>query len=216
MGFFKKVGSAISGLFGRPKSSPGGGSLAELASSIRRAPPRDDRERGRQRQRGERQRGPGRPSSSPDPRLPPPFNIDPKSPAARFLLGEWVSVTSSNVDRISYELGKNGGTLKVIFKDQNEYHYWPVSPDEAVDLLQTGSKGGWVWDHLRIRKTALGHQKNYVHVAGHGAVQRKWIETPEKMTAHLRRVGEESVNGIVGTIPESVPFEFFLTEPPTK
>lgn len=148
----------------------------------------------------------------------------PRTELERYLSGEWVSVTSTNLDRIAWVQGLNGGTLKVIFKDKNEYAVWPISRKEAEDIYSAGSKGIWYWDHVRIRGTALGHKKNYDHVASHGDVQRRWTESPEKVVAHLAQMEDESHDfnlyggsktTVRGVIPSSIPFEFFLTEPPT-
>lgn len=54
------------------------------------------------------------------------------------------------------------------------YRYSGVSPEEFLGLLSASSKGGWVWDQLRIRGTVSGHQKDYelVGIEG-GYVPRK-------------------------------------------
>jgi hypothetical protein len=54
------------------------------------------------------------------------------------------------------------------------YRYSNVTPEEFLSLLAANSKGDWVWDHLRIRGTWSGHQKDYelVGVEG-GYVPRK-------------------------------------------
>ncbi len=43
------------------------------------------------------------------------------------------------------------------------YRYAGVTPDEFLSLYKTrnGGTGEWVWDHLRIRGTVSGHQKDY-------------------------------------------------------
>lgn len=172
-------------------------------------------------------------SSSREPEGPPSGVFTPKNwkpswypdtERTALIAGEtWVMTPqSSNVARIGYDPFKNGGTLKIIFKDENEYHVWPMSPSEMEDFYDAGSRGSWYWDHVRVRGTKLGHQKSYVHVAGHGEVQRKWIQTPDRVVSHLRQVGDESSQAghdVQGVIPESIPFSFFLTEapgPPTK
>lgn len=114
----------------------------------------------------------------------------PTTPLELFLAGEFVPVTSSNVGQIAYVEGEQ--KLMVIFLDMNEYEYHNVSRAEAESLFAAGSKGGWVWDHLRVRGTKLGHQKPYAHVAGHGSVQRKWIQSQASIKEHLRKVDEQS------------------------
>lgn len=78
----------------------------------------------------------------------------------RFLYGEeWVPVTSSNLALIRYQAATK--KLFIEFKNGATYSYGNVWPEEAKSLYAAGSKGKWVWDHLRIRKTRLGHQKPY-------------------------------------------------------
>lgn len=141
----------------------------------------------------------------------------PQTELEKFLAGIlWIETPqSSNVSKIAYD--PEHATLKVIFHDENEYHYLSVSADEATAFYHAGSKGGWVWDELRIRGTALGHKKRYIHVAGHGDIQRKWIQTQQSMVAHLNQVDDESQGagqGKAAMIPDSVPYEFFLEGPP--
>lgn len=126
----------------------------------------------------------------PAPRVGTRPSVGGKSDLERFLSGEWVDVSSSNVSRIAYDEGK--ATLRIIFHDENEYLYQPIHPKWAENFFLSGSKGGWVWDNLRIRGTALGHKVPYAHVAGHGDVQRKWIQTDERIVAHHSQVEEES------------------------
>jgi hypothetical protein len=114
------------------------------------------------------------------------------TPLSQFLAGEFVEVSSSNVSRIAFDGTKNGGTLKVIFLDENEYHYMPIHPGFAEAFFNAGSKGGWVWDNLRIRGTALGHKVSYMHVKGHGEIQRKWIQTDDLIVGHHAQVESES------------------------
>lgn len=54
------------------------------------------------------------------------------------------------------------------------YRYASVTPEEFLTLLAAGSAGEWVWDHLRVRGTWSGHQKDYelVGIEG-GYVPRK-------------------------------------------
>jgi hypothetical protein len=45
------------------------------------------------------------------------------------------------------------------------YEYDQISPEEAKSFLQVNSKGGWVWDELRIRGTKTGHKKAYRRIS---------------------------------------------------
>jgi hypothetical protein len=94
--------------------------------------------------------------------------------------GNYVQCGSSNVHSFAYQLqgsrllvrylpsaaeGRGKGTL---------YAYENVPPRKFLALLNAGSKGGWIWDNLRIRGTVSGHQHDYrlVAVTG-GYVPRK-------------------------------------------
>lgn len=81
-----------------------------------------------------------------------------------FLRGEQVTgFTSSNVQAFEYD--KPAGELYVQFSDDRWYRYSSVSHGEAQGLFRANSKGGWVWDKLRIRGTVYGHRKPYALVA---------------------------------------------------
>ncbi len=85
--------------------------------------------------------------------------------------GDMVPVQSTNVDSVGYDAAT--GTLYVRFlyryrRGEREaaapgslYGYRDVWPEEFLTLLEAGSKGGWVWDHLRVRGTVSGHKKDY-------------------------------------------------------
>ncbi len=92
-----------------------------------------------------------------------------KGPAGQYedflLKGKWYGdFSSSNVELMNYDYEKE--ILYVQFKPKNNsgagvYAYNPVSMAEALSFIKAPSKGGWIWDNLRIRGTALGHRKNY-------------------------------------------------------
>ena len=98
---------------------------------------------------------------------PPPPN-SPNSPMVDFLtMGRWLSVTSTNVAAIAFDLKKQ--TLYVQFhpgsKDPNpRYWYTPINAAQAGQFAVAPSKGGWVWDHLRVRGTKYGHKVPYGHM----------------------------------------------------
>lgn len=115
--------------------------------------------------------------------------LPPNHPA---LTGEWVeSPESSNVHSFAYDIDAH--RLYVRFKDRPPqgskqrpnkpgpiYAYYNVPLDLFMSMFNAGSKGTWVWDHLRIRGTLSGHKYDYslVGVAG-GYVPRKATLTPE-------------------------------------
>jgi hypothetical protein len=117
--------------------------------------------------------------------------------------GEMVRVQSSNVYSIGYDL--NTHTLYVRFLVErisdgrvtrspgSLYGYRNVTPEEFLDFLSAPSKGNWVWDHLRIRGTVSGHQKDYflAGISG-GYIPRKatlkWIRHPRTGKPYLAEV----------------------------
>ena len=68
-------------------------------------------------------------------------------------------VHSSNVAMGQYFLPDK--KLMLEFLDGSAYTYDNVTEDEAIEFVQYASKGGFVWDRLRIRGTKKGHQKPY-------------------------------------------------------
>lgn len=106
--------------------------------------------------------------------------------------GEFVPVASSNVHSVAYDA--DTATLYVRFLDSfyNKatkdyvrqgpgpiYAYYNVPPEMFLDMLHASSKGGWVWDHLRIRGTLSGHQRDYALVGiVRGYVPRKATFAP--------------------------------------
>lgn len=106
------------------------------------------------------------------------FKID--SPV---ITGDMVKVTSSNVHSIGFDIDWNNprsGTLKVRFLGGGSgpgmfgrvgpgplYHYHDVPTEMFEDFMRSASKGGWVWDELRIRGTVSGRQFEY-NLAGTG------------------------------------------------
>lgn len=85
------------------------------------------------------------------------------------ITGEMVPCQSSNVHSYGYDV--EHGLLYVRFLDSLPggaragpgplYQYSGVDAEEFDALHRAGSKGDWVWDHLRIRGTVSGHRKDY-------------------------------------------------------
>lgn len=128
-------------------------------------------------------------------------------PAQRFGLqhpivtGEMVPAKSSNVHSFGYDIestylyvrylgyirgakGPDGGVLRA--GPGSLYRYRDVTPEEFLTLYAANSKGHWVWDHLRIRGTWSGHQKDYelVGVEG-GYVPRKATVRKNPLTGDI-------------------------------
>lgn len=89
------------------------------------------------------------------------------------------------------------------------YRYANVTPEEFLTLMAAASKGDWVWDHLRIRGTWSGHQKDYelVGVEG-GYVPRKATVRLNQQTGQLeewlikRRVRTDQGDWLVSAMRE--------------
>ncbi len=73
----------------------------------------------------------------------------PKGTAVGFLDGELTFVQSSNVLAAQFHAADQ--TLMVEFKNGRAYLYKPVSEAMAVAFITGGSRGGFVWDHFRVR-----------------------------------------------------------------
>lgn len=74
-----------------------------------------------------------------------------------FAGGNPIFVHSSNLRMVQYFPDAN--KLMVEFKGGKAYMVSDISLDEAVSLIIAQSKGGWYWDHVRIRGTKTGSQK---------------------------------------------------------
>lgn len=69
-------------------------------------------------------------------------------------------VNSSNVVMAVYY--SDAKKMLVEYKGGASYLYSSVDEREAISFVQAQSKGGWVWDFLRIRGTKYGHKKPYI------------------------------------------------------
>lgn len=76
-----------------------------------------------------------------------------------------VGFDSSNV--VSFQYFNQEHRLIVGYKGRRPpsevgyYEYLGVTEDEAKQAFMAMSKGGWVWDVLRVRGTRCGHKKPY-------------------------------------------------------
>lgn len=66
-----------------------------------------------------------------------------------FRLRQRIGATSTNVSWFQYDQARN--VLVIGYLNATMYAYGDVSPNEAASLLFAGSKGEWVWDHIRVR-----------------------------------------------------------------
>mgnify|MGYP000545344896 CR=1 FL=1 len=114
--------------------------------------------------------------------------------------GEMVRVESSNVYQIGYDLRSRSLYVRYWQSYREEgrvkgrepgplYRYYNVPPEMFLDFLKATSKGGWVWDHLRVRGTVSGHRFDYALVGISGDyVPRKAMFLPEGEAFVPRRV----------------------------
>jgi hypothetical protein len=105
--------------------------------------------------------------------------------------GVWYSdFSSSNVAAFRYL--EDPQILFVRFKNGAVYGYEPVNPQMAMGVWRASSKGGWVWDKLRIRGTAYGHQVNYYYDQGQSThIPLYRLEGGEREARHDREALEE-------------------------
>ena len=73
--------------------------------------------------------------------------------------GEVLYFHSTNVAWASYRVDTR--ELLVGYKKGRVYEYSNVNENEALMLAYAFSKGGFVWDHLRVRGTRFGFRKPY-------------------------------------------------------
>jgi len=91
-------------------------------------------------------------------------------------------------------------TGEMVPAKSSRYRYSDVTPEEFLGILAANSKGDWIWDHLRIRGTWSGHQKDYelVGVEG-GYVPRKATVKLNPQTRQLEEwFGQRRVRAIGG------------------
>ena len=71
-------------------------------------------------------------------------------------------VNSSNVNSATYY--HDSKKMLVEFGKGERYMYSNISEQEALSFAQAQSKGGFIWDHFRIRGTKNGHRKPFTKV----------------------------------------------------
>lgn len=131
----------------------------------------------------------------------------------RMMLGEQIDVQSSNVAWFRFFDAEE--LLQIGYKDGSVYQYEPVRREMALDLLRAGSKGIWIWDHLRVRGTVFGFQVPYSFLDGPSTVKRVWHEgvfgERDKKGRYLsKRAAGEASRKRHGAIPPSgEPFRGF-------
>jgi hypothetical protein len=76
--------------------------------------------------------------------------------------GEPLFVHSTNVALAQYHLAER--SLMLEFKGGSAYLYRDISEAEALDFAKASSKGGWVWDRLRVRGQKDQHKKPFTRL----------------------------------------------------
>ena len=136
--------------------------------------------------------------------------------------GEMIPVESSNVHSIGFIWNTDDpmkGTLKVRFlhsaKGGNKkgpgplYHYDGVHPDVFDAFIRANSKGGFVWDRLRIRGTVTGHRFHYeLKGITNGYVPRKATRIGKNEYFVGRSAKFRNKNGEVREFSSSLPDQF--------
>lgn len=123
-------------------------------------------------------------------------DVDSKS---AFLFGAWMTVSSSNVAAAQWDEERQVMTIE--FHDGSFYEYAHITAGDAESFADAPSKGGWVWDVLRVRGTVFGFNPDhpYTHLSGpsQGKIpdqrdeMRRWMEDQESRQVH----GEISQSG---------------------
>lgn len=101
-----------------------------------------------------------------------------------FLAGRiWMTVSqSTNVHSAKYDpdenvliMGYKGGRGK--WQGRLRYYaYSGVDLSEAEECWDSISRGGWVWDELRVRKTLRGTQKPVVFLSSVSEIEPDWLQ----------------------------------------
>jgi hypothetical protein len=63
------------------------------------------------------------------------------------LSGQWIHVTSTNVEAIRYNV--QDASMDVEYQDNRFYKYLGVPPAFFIEFFNAGSPGRFVWDHIR-------------------------------------------------------------------
>jgi KTSC domain-containing protein len=96
------------------------------------------------------------------PAHPEPFNILESEGELGFLLGEWVTISSSWIEAAHYD--GESRILEIQIKGGAYYQKSNVSEGEAEDFIRAPSQGEWVWGNgwrtgLFLRLTAVSPPK---------------------------------------------------------
>ena len=138
------------------------------------------------------------------------------------LTGEMINVQSSNVHSIGFKmnfLAPTKSTIYVRYLGTNDagdrvgqgplYEYFGIHPDQFQSFVKAGSKGVWVWDHLRVRGSRVQHQYRYnlKAIVGGYMPRRATVRNGREMLVKRRRQTRSEIGGkagrvVVSTLPE--------------
>lgn len=122
--------------------------------------------------------------------------------------GRMKKVVSSNVHSWGYDPDTNNLYVRFLGGSRDErrgkgpmYVYHQVGPELAASLDHASSKGDWVWDNLRVRGTAAGHQYPYDLVAVSGDYVPRKASLVRGGEAFVRRINWTTRSGRQLTSP---------------
>jgi hypothetical protein len=138
------------------------------------------------------------------------------------ITGAMIPVTSSNVYAIGYNFSFNNptkGILYVQFLGGGEkgnrkrsgpghlYEYYDIHPDKFQQMRQAASKGGWVWDELRVRGSRVMHKVRYnlKAFAGGNLPRRAAVVNGRQMLIPRVRQGRAAIGERVQTYRSALP-----------
>ncbi len=75
-----------------------------------------------------------------------------------FLNGEMQQLLSSNVDKAQYDSERQ--ILYIWYLGGECWAYDPYTEKEAAMFMEAPSKGGFIWDHIKVKGTVHQHQRN--------------------------------------------------------
>lgn len=75
----------------------------------------------------------------------------------------WEAMSSSNVAGARYTLGLQA--LDIAYHGGPVWRYSPVTHAQALAFYRAGSKGKFIWDHIKIRGRVHDHQVGAVRLS---------------------------------------------------
>lgn len=140
------------------------------------------------------------------------------------ITGAMIPVASSNVYAIGYKFAFNNPTKGILYvqflgggtKKQPQrsgpghlYEYFDIHPDKFQQMRKAASKGGWVWDELRVRGSRVLHQVKYSLKAFAGGYlpRQAAVLNGRAMFIPRTRQGRAKLGDPIKTYRSSLPLE---------